>query len=255
MSGEPAVRLETGERVTVLRLNHGPNALDDELMSAFDGELARLEAAGAPALIVASDHKTIFCPGLDLRKVDGLPREGMRAFMVRFNSLLRRVVAYPGPTVAALAGHAIAGGCLLALACDRRVMAAWGARLGLSEINLGIPVPAGAVHMLRALFSARAVDQLVLDGDGFSGERALEAGLVERLADPDAVLAEAYHVAEHLASRPPAAYAAAKTFLRDGVARTMEERDAREGERFLDLWYDSGTQDRIGAVIAGMNAH
>jgi enoyl-CoA hydratase/carnithine racemase len=254
MSGEPAVRLEPGERVTVLRLNHGPNALDDALMGALDGELAKLELAGAPALIVASDHRTIFCPGLDLRKVDGLPREAMRAFMVRFNALLRRLVAYPGPTVAALAGHAIAGGCLLALACDRRVMAAWGARLGLSEINLGIPVPAGAVHMLRTLFSARAVDQLVLDGDGFSGERALEAGLVERLAEPDTVLAEAYHLAEHLASRPPTAFAAAKTFLRDGLARTMEERDAREGERFLDLWYDAATQDRIGAVIASMNA-
>jgi enoyl-CoA hydratase len=186
--------------------------------------------------------------------VDGLPREAMRAFMVRFNALLRRLVGYPGPTVAALAGHAIAGGCLLALACDRRVMAAWGARLGLSEINLGIPVPAGAVHMLRTLFPARAVEQLVLDGDGFSGERALDSGLVERLAEPDTVLTEACRVAEHLASRPAGAFSAAKAFLRDGLARRMEERDAREGERFLDLWYDPATQDRIGAVIASMNA-
>jgi len=186
MSDAPAVRLETRDRVVVLHLSHGPNALDETLIDALDGELARLDAAGAPPLVLASAHPSIFCPGLDLRKVDGLPREGMRRFMVRFNTLLRRLVSYPGPTVAALAGHAIAGGCLLSLACDRRVMAAWGARLGLSEINLGIPVPAGAVHMLVALYPTRAVEQLVLEGDGFPGERALQFGVVERLAEPEA---------------------------------------------------------------------
>jgi hypothetical protein len=60
-------------------------------------------------------------------------------------------------------------------------------------------------------------------------------------------------LAGHLALRPPAAFAAAKTFLRHGLAQAMDERDAAEGERFLDLWYDPATQDRIGAVIAGMD--
>jgi enoyl-CoA hydratase len=254
MSVPSPVSIEPRERVTVLRLTHGPNALDDELLGALDGELARLQAAGAPPLVLASSHPSIFCPGLDLRKVDGLSREAMRAFMVRFNALLRRVVAYPAPTVAALAGHAIAGGCLLALACDRRVMAGWGARLGLSEINLGIPVPAGAVHMLRSLYPPRTVEQLVLEGDGFSGERALDYGLVERLAEREAVPAEACHLAEHLASRPPGAFVAAKGFLRHGVVAAMEARDEAEGELFLDLWFDPVTQDRIGAVIASMNS-
>ena len=253
MNTAAPVRFETRERVVVLHLSHGPNALDEALVGALGAELARLEDAGAPPLVLASDHPTIFCPGLDLRKVDGLPRAAMRAFMVGFNALLRRLVSYSGPTVAALAGHAIAGGCLLALACDRRVMAGWGARLGLSEINLGIPVPAGAVHMLVTLYPTRTVEQLVLEGDGFSGERALGSGLVERLAEPEVVLGEALHLAGHLASRPPAAFAAAKKFLREGLARAMEDRDAAEAERFLDLWYDAATQDRIGAVIAGMN--
>jgi Delta3-Delta2-enoyl-CoA isomerase len=253
MTTSPAVWIESRDRVTVLHLTHGPNALDDALLGSLESELEKLVAAGAPPLVLASDHATIFCPGLDLRQVDGLSRDAMRAFMVRFNRLLRRVVAYPAPTVAALAGHAIAGGCLLALACDRRVMAIWGARLGLSEINLGIPVPAGAVHMLLTLYPARTVEQLVLEGDGFSGERALESGLVERLAEREAVGAEACQLAEHLASRPPRAFAAAKKFLRHGLAATMEARDAAEGELFLDLWFDPVTQDRIGAVIAGMN--
>jgi enoyl-CoA hydratase len=254
MSGPSPVSIEPRDHVTVLRLAHGPNALDEPLMAAVEEALATLAAAGAPPVVVVSDHPSIFCPGLDLRKVDGLSREGMRAFMQRFNRLLRSVVSYPGPTVAAIAGHAIAGGCLFALACDRRVMAAWGARLGLSEINLGIPVPAGAVLMLRALYPVRTVEQLVLEGEGFSGERALDCGLVERLAEREAVAAEACHVAGHLASRPPGAFVAAKKFLRHGLATAMEERDAAEGELFLDLWFDPVTQDRIGTLIASMNA-
>jgi enoyl-CoA hydratase len=253
MSDTPAVRLENRERVVVLHLSYGPNALDETLIGAIEGELAKLESAGTPPLVLASSHPGIFCPGLDLRKVDGLPRQAMRSFMVRFNALLRRVVSYPAPTVAALAGHAIAGGCLIALACDRRVMASWGARLGLSEINLGIPVPAGAIRMLVALYPTRTVEQLVLEGDGLPGERALAVGLVERLAEPEVVLAEAVQLASHLASRPAGAFAAAKAFLRHGLVQAMEERDAAEGERFLDLWYDPTTQDRIGGVIAGMN--
>ena len=253
MTGTSPVSIEPRDRVTVLHLTHGPNALDDALLGSLEHELAKLEAAGGPPLVLASEHASIFCPGLDLRKVDGLSRDAMRAFMVRFNGLLRRMVAYPGPTVAALAGHAIAGGCLLALACDRRVMAVWGARLGLSEINLGIPVPAGAVHMLLTLYPPRTVEQLVLEGDGFSGERALDCGLVERLAEREAVPAEACRLAEHLASRPPHAFAAAKRFLRHDLTATMEARDAAEAELFLDLWFDPVTQDRVGAVIAGMN--
>jgi enoyl-CoA hydratase len=249
----PPVSIESRDRITVLHLSHGPNALDDALMGSLESELATLEGVGAPPLVLLSDHPTIFCPGLDLRKVDGLSRDGMRAFMVRFNALLRRVVAYPGPTVAALAGHAIAGGCLIALACDRRVMASWGARLGLSEINLGIPVPAGAVHMLATLYPSRTVEQLILEGDGFSGERALDSGLVERLAEPEAVPAEACHLAGHLASRPPGAFVAAKAFLRHGLTAVMEARDAAEGELFLDLWFHPVTQDRIGAVVASMD--
>ncbi|MFH1177023.1 MAG: enoyl-CoA hydratase/isomerase family protein [Acidobacteriota bacterium] len=253
MSGEGPVSVEVRERVRVLRLDHGANALDEELVGALEEHLERLAAAGAPALVLASSHPKVFCPGLDLKKLNGQARAPLRAAMVRYNALLRRLATYPGPTVAALTGHAVAGGCLLALACDRRVMARAQARIGLSEINLGIPVPAGAVRMLLALFPTRAVEQLVLEGDGFGGERALELGLVERLADPASVVDDACHLANHLASRPPTAFSSAKRFLRHGLEAAMRERDEAELECFLDHWFDEATQDRMAALVATMS--
>ncbi len=252
MSANLPVQVELRDRVRLLRLAHRANALDDELLDNLAGVLEELEQGGAPAVVLASAHPTVFCPGLDLKKMDGWGRAQVGDIMRRFSALLVRVVRYPGPTVAAINGHAIAGGCLLALACDRRVMSRSRARIGLSEINLGIPVPAGAMAMLLALYPTRAVEQLVLEGDGFGGERALELGLVERISDADGVVEEAIRLAHHLASRPPMAFATAKGFLRHGLVRAMEARDAAELERFLDCWFAPDTQDRMGALVASI---
>lgn len=252
MSHDGAVVVSAREHVQVVSLAYGANAIDEILLGALEAALDRLEASGSPALVLTSARPAIFCPGLDLKRLDGTPRKAVREVLIRYSALLRRLAVYPGPVVAAIAGHAIAGGCLLALACDRRVMARSGARLGLSEINLGIPVPADAVTMLLALFPTRAVEQLVLEGDGLGGERALEIGLVERLADADAVLEDACRLAGHLASRPAEAFATAKRYLRHGLGEAMAERSAAGLEEFLDRWFDPDTQDRIGALVAQM---
>jgi enoyl-CoA hydratase/carnithine racemase len=253
MTGPPPLRRELRERSVIVVFQHGANALDDELLTALAAELEALVAAGGPPLVLHSAHPSIFCPGLDLKKLDGRSRNDLRGLIEQFAMLLRCLATYPGPTVAALSGHAIAGGCLLALACDRRVMARAGARLGLSEINLGIPVPAGAITMLLALYPTRSVEQLVLEGDGLGGERAAELGFVERLTERDAVIDEAIRLANHLGSRPAAAFAAAKGFLRNAMAASMATRDADEIERFLDHWFDPATQDRIGAQVAALS--
>ncbi|MCX7896005.1 MAG: enoyl-CoA hydratase/isomerase family protein [Thermoanaerobaculum sp.] len=245
-----AIRVEQQGGVTVLVMEAGVNALDEALIAQLRQQLSDLRSAGAPALVLASQHPRVFCPGLDLKKLDGAPRPVVRQAMEGFLALLRELVSYPGPTVAAVAGHAIAGGCLIAMACDRRVMARSGARLGLSEVNLGIPVPAGAVAMLLALYPTRSVEQMVLEGDGYGGERALELGLVERLAAPSEVVMEAVRLARHMASRPQPAFQLAKGYLRAHLADSMAQRDAEHLEAFLDCWFAPETQDRLGAVLS-----
>ena len=123
MSVTAGIRTSREDRVVVLQLERGANALDLDLVTALDEAFAALEADAAPAVVLASGHTSVFCPGLDLRRLDGAGRQTVRQVMQGYNALLRRVAVYPGPTVAAIGGHAIAGGSLLAFACDRRVMA------------------------------------------------------------------------------------------------------------------------------------
>jgi enoyl-CoA hydratase len=252
MSERGPVGIEARDGVRVVWLQRGANPLDGATLEALETAIAGLKREGAPPVVLASRHPSVFCPGLDLKELDGMPREQLRLLMRSFNGLVRQVAVYPGATVAALSGHAIGGGCLLALACDRRVMARSRARLGLSEVNIGIPLPAGSIAMLTALYPARGIEQVVLEGDGFGGERAFELGLVERLVQAEAVVEEACRLAAQLGSRPHGAYATAKHYLRWGLGEVMATRDEAELERFLDHWYEPATQDRIAAIVASL---
>jgi enoyl-CoA hydratase/carnithine racemase len=107
--------------------------------------------------------------------------------------------------------------------------------------------------MLLALYPTRTVEQLVLEGEGLGGERALELGLVERLAAAEEVLGEALRLARQLASRPQRGYQVAKGYLRGHLFQLMAARDQEELETFLDCWFDPATQDRMAALVAEMS--
>ena len=120
---ENGVRYDESRGIHRLTMDHGPNALDPTLMAAIRDHLGRLVENGAPPVIVTSSHPTLFCPGWNLKLLADADRKAVSAFLDDFNALIIDLFSYPGPTAAAIAGHAVAAGCLLALCCDLRVMA------------------------------------------------------------------------------------------------------------------------------------
>lgn len=240
----------TSERgVHHLAMCHGANALDEELVAGLRRELADLRQDGAPALLLESAHPTLFCPGWNLKRLQGAGRDDVSRFLGRFNQLLLDLFSYPGPTVAAIAGHAVAGGCLLALACDVRIMATGAPRIGLAEINLGVPVPAQAIRMVRARLAPSVGDDLLLRGDGYPAPRAVELGVVQKARTPEAVAAAAAAEARTLASRPPAAYRQTKSFTYEATWQAMAAEHSAHDTTFLDSWFDPQTQQRIADTV------
>ena len=120
-----------------LVMNDGPNALNATLMDALSTALSELRDGGAPPVLLRSSHKVLFCPGWDLKHLVGAQRDEVADVLVRFNQLIFDLFSYPSPTGAAIQGHAVAGGCLLALCCDLRIMTAGRPRIGRSS-----PTPA-----------------------------------------------------------------------------------------------------------------
>ena len=142
----------------------------------------------------------------------------------------------------------MAAGCLLSLCCDLRVMATGQARQGLSELNLGVPVPGGCLRMLRARLSSPALDDLVFRGEGCPATRARELGIVHRTAAEADTQAVTEIELGKLASRPRRAFIESKRFLFGEVWEAMRRGSPKEDTAFLDCWFESETKERIAAV-------
>ena len=156
------------------------NALGTEMLDHIDAELAR--AGGAPVLLTGGGDA--FSAGLDLREVASLDAPGMKRFLDKLEGVCARLFDYPGPTVAAVNGHAIAGGCVLTICCDLRVCTSSPrARIGLNEVALGLRFPPGIAAIVRARVPPRSVAEVVLGAGLHAPEDARRLGLVDELAD------------------------------------------------------------------------
>ena len=217
-------------------------------MSALQKSLGRLAEKGAPCVVLASSHPTLFCPGWNLKLLAHADRNEVGDFLQAFNTLILDLFSYPGPTAAAIGGHSVAAGCLLSLCCDLRVMATGQARQGLSELNLGVPIPGSCLRMLRARLSSPALDELVFRGEGCTATRARELGIVHRTAAAADTLAVTELELGKLAGRPRQAFVESKRFLFGDTWEAMRRGAPDEDAAFLDCWFQKETGERIAGV-------
>jgi enoyl-CoA hydratase/carnithine racemase len=186
----------------------GKNAIGTDMM---DFLLAALQKAnGAPVLLTGDGDA--FSAGLNLKEVTSLDHASMEAFLSKFDLLAETLYTYPGPTVACVNGHAIAGGCVLTLCCDYRVAVDDSRiRIGLNELAIGAVFPPRTLKIVRARLPSRHVNAAILGADLYSPQEALRIGMVDEIS-PDA-LAVSRSRLERLASHPAAAYTATKRAL------------------------------------------
>jgi enoyl-CoA hydratase/carnithine racemase len=251
MSG---IRLErTGAMVTARFDKARGNAIDEP----FTQEL--LEVAhqlggdpGVRGVLLASAHPKLFSPGLDLVTLLEYDRPAMERFMRLFAESVWALYALPKPVVAAVSGHAVAGGCILALTADYRVLKRGGVQIGLNEVKVGVPLPWSIALLLRASVPPGALTPVALLGRNFADEEALEAGLAHQLADADGFEDFCRARLDEFADKDTASVAITKGYLRDGVLREMRAREREEMAAWLDRWFSDTTRERIRQIVAEM---
>jgi enoyl-CoA hydratase/carnithine racemase len=222
----------------------GKNALSATLMESVCERLAA--AAGAPVLLVGAGDA--FSAGLNLKEVVGLDQAGMTRFLTLLEEMVANLFAYPGPTVACVNGHAIAGGCVLALACDHRVARADPrVRIGLNEVALGVPFPPRTLAAVLHRVPPRSRDEVLLGAELHAPEAALRLGLIdEMVADP---VARARERLALLASRPQSAYVATKLTLRAGVVAASDAHTRHLHETIVPAWCAPATHERLADAL------
>ncbi len=233
--------------VMVLRMEHGKaNALDLELLQALAARLDEIESS-ATALVLTG-RGSIFSAGVDLfRLLDG-GGGYLDRFLPALDGALRRLFTLPRPAVAAVNGHAIAGGCILALACDHRILADGPGRLGVPEQQVGVPFPALPLEIVRAALAPHHAQEAITTGRTYAASEALARGFADELVPPDRLLDRACEVAAALGAIPAPTFALTKRQLRRPALRRAEEQ-ADLAPEVAAIWAAESTQRTIRAYL------
>lgn len=229
--------------VSVLRLQHGKvNALDLELLQALSTALG---AVDEDAAVVITGTGTAFSAGVDLpRVVTGGPPY-LQEFLPALTAAFLAIFDHPGPVLAAINGHAIAGGCVIAAACDVRVMSQ--GTIGLAELNVGVPFPVAALEIMRHA-AGPAASRLVLAAELLSPAQAQAIGLIHRTEEPGVLLDSVIGQAQRLAQIPAGVYAVSKRQLQQPARDRIVARSDVDAD-VLATWSSAGTLAAISAYL------
>lgn len=234
--------------IAVLRMGHGrANALDPELLGALGAALAQAAEARA---VVLTGAGAMFSAGVDLKRLAASGRDYPGALIPALVDCFARLFYHPRPVVAAVNGHAIAGGCVLACAADRRIAARGGARLGVTELQVGVPFPAIALEIMRAVVPPRHLAEMVYGGGTVSVDEALDRGLLDAVVEPASLLDAALAEAEALAAIPAESFALTKAQLRQPARDFLAVHAARIDREALACWSAPAAQDAIRRYVA-----
>jgi 3,2-trans-enoyl-CoA isomerase len=242
-------------RVREIRLARPPvNALNPALIAALAEALRAAPADGAGA-IVLSGMPGRFSGGLDLPELLLLAPAELRAVWSGFFGLLRTIAVSPLPVAAALTGHSPAGGTVLAVFTDYRIMSAGAYKVGLNEVQVGLPVPEVLMRGLAHLVGSRQAERLAVAGLLLSPDEALRVGLVDEVAPLDEVVPRAVAWAADLLTRPPQAMAATRRLARRPLAEAFEALDDAAMDAVVTAWWAPEAQATLQAIAARLGKH
>lgn len=241
------ISIESRDRIALVKLNRGTtNPISLDLLEALSAELTRIKMDDDHrGLVLTSSQSKFFSIGFDIPALYPLDKKGMGQFFRAFNRVSLELYTFPKPTIAAVTGHAVAGGCILTLCCDQRFIAEGHKLMGLNEVKLGVSIPYPSDCILRDLVGSRISREIVEGGEFYPPEDSLRLGMVDRILPLDQVIDEAIKEVGRLGATPAHAFAQIK---RDRTERIEKQALALQGEKeekFLFMWFAPETRKQL----------
>ena len=244
------IQMDSRDGVAMLRFARPPaNAIDLEAACALEEAFGRLEAAADVRAVVLTGQGAFFSAGLDLKVVPTYDAARQQAMITAINRLLGRLYGLALPVVAAVNGHAVAGGLVVALACDYRIGTRTASRLGLTETRVAVPYPVAAMTVVESELTPAVARRLVLLARHETPEEALADGILDELTPADTLLARAEEMARELATLPRAAYARIKRHLRARALERIAHVLATGADPLLAAWISPETVPAAARVL------
>jgi enoyl-CoA hydratase len=244
------IELKTEDDVAIVTVKHGKaNALDIELCEGLAKCFAELRSS-EPRAVVLTGQGRMFSAGVDLIRLSAGGADYVRTFLPALHRLYDAIFFHPKPVVAAINGHAIAGGCVLACCADRRIMAQGSGRIGVTELLVGVPFPALAFEIVRFAVPARYLPEFTFGGATYDADAAVQRGWVGEVANADGLLEDAMAVAQELALLSPLAFAQTKKQLRQPVADRIMSSGSTTDKIVTEIWAAAETLGYVRDYVA-----
>ena len=233
-----------------IRLARAPvNALNFDLLDALVGAVESAAAEGAAGVLLSGGTK-VFSGGLDVPYLLGCSPTELKACWSRFFDAARALAKSPVPVAAAIGGHNPAGGCVLALCCDYRVMAEGPFRIGLNETQVGLAVPDAIQYLMRRIVGAHRAERLVVASAMIEAAQAHAVGLVDALAPQEQVRETALAWLQATAALPQGPLRVTRGIARADIIQALDAFGPADLETFVQGWYSEETQRVLHGLFA-----
>jgi 3,2-trans-enoyl-CoA isomerase len=243
------ISLDQDKEIAVITLSRGKvNALNESLVEELRGCFESIEKDDSIRAIILTGKGKFFSFGFDIPEFLGYSRKSFTGYIEKFTALYTYMFQYPKPLVAAINGHAIAGGCMLATTCDYRLMIPEKAKISLNEIAFGSTVFAGSVEMLKHCVGARNAEHILFSGDMYSAEKALELGLIDRITPLETLMDDAKYIAAEYARKLAGTFKSVKVLCRKPIAEKMLKQEKDSIQEFIEIWYSAETWKNLQEI-------
>jgi enoyl-CoA hydratase/carnithine racemase len=246
------IQIEQHDGILTIAFNRGvTNAINSQVIVELNDTCQA--AQGNPdvqAVVLTSANEKFFSIGLDIPELYPLDPEDFMVFYKSFNRVCLDLFTFPKPTIAAITGHATAGGCILALCCDYRYIVGGRKFIGLNEIKLGVPVPYPADCILRSLVGDRNARDMMNSGNFHQPEEALQLGLVDKVLPADEVRSAATEAAATLGSYDTLAFSIIKQNRVNPIVTEIRAQLEEREQAFVELWYSEEARRNLKEAIA-----
>jgi len=236
--------------VAILRIEHGKaNAIDSELCSEIISSLESVESSAATGVVLTGSG-SIFSAGVDLFKVLEAGQDYTNNFLELLHEAFMKVFTFPKPLIAAINGHAIAGGCIIVQACDYRLMSEGKGTIGVPERVVGVPFPTAALEVLRFAVPPQHLQELVYRGMTYDVNNAHQRGLIDEVVGPSELIEKSVELAKQFGRAAADTFAMTKSQLRKPVLERIEARRQEDDARATTIWTSPEAQLAIREFLA-----
>jgi enoyl-CoA hydratase/carnithine racemase len=239
---------QDGVIATVILQRGKVNALNEPLVEELARTFQDLEEDENVKSVILTGRGKFFSFGFDIPEFLSYSKEDFVRYLEKFIDLYTLIFQFPKPIVAALNGHTIAGGCMLATACDYRLMVEGRSKISLNEITFGSSVFAGSVEILRFCVGQRNAEVILYGGLMYSAEEACQLGLVDRVSTEATLTGDAREVAQDFAQKDSSAFRSIKALLRKPLADAIRNRERESVLEFVEIWYSEKTWKNLEKI-------